>query len=145
MSHVVAIELVVKDLDARAVAAHQLGAELKRGQKTYKWFGRWMQDYNGKDAAYRKVDPKDYGKCEHAISHPDCGYEIGLVKQPDGFLIVADEWHTGGLTNAFGPGMAKLKQRYGAVVAAKTMRRQGWMVKEKLDAETGDLRLVCTR
>ena len=144
MSHVVMIELRVKDLDALEEAAKELGAVLVRDQKTYKWYGRWMNDFNGEDAAYRKVSPKDYGKCDHAVTHPKCQYEIGLIKQEDGaFLVIADEWGPGGLAPVFGKGMQKLKQRYGTAVAAKAMRRQGFMVKETAD-DKGNVRLVCT-
>jgi hypothetical protein len=146
MSHVVVIELQVKDLQALGEAAKQLGGELVIGQMTFKWYGRWMNDYHGQDAAYRKMNPEKFGKCDHAVKHPKCKYEIGVVRQEDGsFTVLADEWGEGGLPAVFGKGMHKLKQRYGACVAAKTMRRQGFSVKEVDDEETGYLRLVCSR
>ena len=145
MSHVVAIELQVKDLMALREACEAMGAELVLGQTTYKWYGRWMNDFSGENAAYRKIDPKKYGTCDHAIKHPKCGYEIGLMKQDDGsFMVVADEWGQGGLPVVFGHGMSKLKQRYSTAVAAKSMRRQGFQVKEVEDDETGYVKLVCS-
>ncbi|MFA5766312.1 MAG: DUF1257 domain-containing protein [Candidatus Paceibacterota bacterium] len=146
MSHVVAIQLEVKDLQALETAAKALGAELVRDQKTFRWYGRWMNDYSADNAAYRQgIKPENYGKCDHIISHPQCSYDIGLVKQPNGsFRVVADEWSAGGLTKVFGQGMAHLKQRYGVAVATKTMRNQGWSTSEKQD-QNGNVRLVCTK
>jgi hypothetical protein len=147
MSHVVAIQLEVKDLQALEVAAKALGAELVRDQKTFRWFGKWMNDYSADNAAYKNgVKPENYGKCDHIVRHPKCGYDIGLVKQDNNsYRVVADEWSSGGLTRVFGAGMAHLKQQYGVAVAAKTMRNQGWNITEKKDAKTGNIRLVCTK
>lgn len=147
MSHVVAIKLEIKDLKALAEAAKALGAELIEGKKTFRWYGKWMNDYSDANAAYKNgINPADYGKCDHIISHPDCSYDIGLVKQPDGaFLVVADEWHAGGLANVFGNGMSKLKQRYAFSVAARTMRAKGWRVSERPGQKADSIRLVCTK
>jgi hypothetical protein len=146
MSHVVVIQLEVKDLEALDAACKQLGATLVRDQKTFRWYGRWMNDYSADNAAYRNgISAEDYGKCDHAITHPQCSYDIGLVKTEKGtFLVIADEWASGGLPTVFGKGMTKLKQRYGVAVAARTMRKQGWMVTEKADAN-GDIRLTCSK
>jgi hypothetical protein len=145
MSHVVTIELEIKDLEAAAQAAKDLGAELVRDQKTFRWYGRWMNDYSGDNAAYKQgVKPKDYGKCDHIIRHPKCSYDIGLVKQPNGsYRVVADEWHTGGLVPVFGQGVEKLRQRYGVAITAKTMRKQGYLVTEKQVGR--DVKLVCLK
>jgi hypothetical protein len=148
MSHVVVIQLEVKDLEALKVAAERLGGTLVIDRKTFRWYGRWMNDYSADNAAYKNgVSAKDYGKCDHAITHPKCSYDVGLVKQPDGksYIVVADEWQAGGLATVFGKGMSKLKQQYGVAVAARTMRKQGFSVREVADTKTDDIRLVCTR
>jgi len=146
MSHVVVIQLEVKDLEALKTAAERLGATLVIDQKTFRWYGRWMNDYSADNAAYRQgISAKDYGKCDHAITHPDCSYDIGLVKTEGGFRVVADEWQTGGLVAVFGSGMEKLKQQYGVCMAARTMRKQGWSVREISDTKTGNIRLTCTK
>lgn len=69
MSHVSTIETVIQDLDALEQACKALGTvELVRGQTTWKWFGQFVNDYHGADAAYKHgIEPKDYGKCLHAI------------------------------------------------------------------------------
>jgi hypothetical protein len=147
MSHVVTIQLEVKDLKALAAAAEFFGAELVLDQPTFRWYGMWVNDYSADNAAYRNgIKTDDYGKCDHIIRHPNCSYDIGLVKQPNGaYIVVADEWSAGGLANVFGQGMQRLKQRYGVAVAAKTMRNQGYSVKEAIDQTTGNVRLVCTK
>jgi len=145
MSHVVTIQLKVKDLAALEAAAKELGGELVRGQTTYKWFGQWMNDFHADNAAYKTVDPNQFGKCDHAIRHPKCGYEIGLVKQADGsYMILADEWGSGGLVPVFGQGMQKLKQHYSTNLVANTMRKQGFMVSKSTD-KAGNMVLNCTR
>src|SRR5437016_6251552 len=97
MSHVAAIKTEITDLEALKRACDELGLTFKEGQTTYKWFGQWVNDYHGEDAAYKSgIDPKDYGKCAHAIGVPGSGYEIGVVKLPNGnFTLIYD---------FFGPG-----------------------------------------
>jgi len=88
MSHVSTTLVALDDLDALEAAAEELGLKLVRNQKTYKWYGSWVDDYHAPDAAYQHgVRPEDYGKCEHAIVDPNNprAYEIGLVKIPDGY------------------------------------------------------------
>jgi len=88
MSHVVAVDFAVDSLDHLAVAAEACGCELIRNQKTWKWYGKWMNDYDSDDAAYKKIGikPEDYGKCEHAIrvKGDKDAYEVGVVKNPTG-------------------------------------------------------------
>ena len=67
MSHITTIELDIKDLDALKVAAEKLGLEFRRGQETYKWFGRSVGD-SPLPAGFRK---QDLGKCEHALRIPN--------------------------------------------------------------------------
>ena len=43
MSHIVKIELIVKDLAALAAAAQSIGCELVHGQQTHKWYGRYLR------------------------------------------------------------------------------------------------------
>lgn len=119
MSHVVAGKAVVTDLDCLEAVLKQFfpKLQLKRGQKTYKWFGQWVKDYHGEDAAYKNgIDPKDFGKCEHAITMEGCAYEIGLVKAPgkEGFTPIWDFWGTGRQINEYiGKGGEKLMVHYG--------------------------------
>jgi hypothetical protein len=41
MSHVVSLNFYIDDLDCLETACKNLGLELRRGQKEYKWFGEW--------------------------------------------------------------------------------------------------------
>ena len=110
MSHVAVVDTVITDLEALKKAVKSLGLEWREGQKTYRWFGTWVKDYNSNDAAYKNgVDPKTYGKDSlHAIGIPgnDTSYEIGVIQNrdsdgniKDGFRLVWDFWSGGhGLT-----------------------------------------------
>ena len=85
MSHVTASETEIPEsqLDTLIEACKEFGLEFVKGQTTYKWYGRFMNDYNGADAALNNgIKPEDYGKCVHAIKLPGCQYEIGVYKHP---------------------------------------------------------------
>lgn len=114
MSHVVKVELLVKDLDALAVAANKCGCELVRNQKTYKWYGRFMGDYQMPEG----MTENDLGKCDHAIrvkgaaSHT---YEVGVIKNKnsEGYSLFYDFFQGGyGLEEKVGKQMGLLKQEY---------------------------------
>lgn len=135
MSHITKIGLQIKDLDALEKACRRLGLTLKRDQKTFKWYGRFVGDSPGIPG----VKPEDYGKCDHAISvdgKPQA-YEIGLVRRGDGkgYDMHWDSWNRGyGLVEAVGYDQKdtagnKLKDWYAAEVARKQMSRQGFTVK----------------
>ena len=99
MSHVETTGTKFMDLTCLERAAELLGLKLIRGQKTWRWYGRWMNDYDASNAAYKNgISHEDYGKCEHAIVDPDNpgGYEIGIYKHPDGegWLPVWDNYNT---------------------------------------------------
>ena len=68
MSHVATVAPVIKNLDALERACEELGLVLKRGQRTHKWYGTWVQDYNAEDAAYRicKERFEQFGTAGHA-------------------------------------------------------------------------------
>jgi len=147
MSHVVAIEVQIKSLDDLAKAAVDLGAELVRRQKTHKWYGKWVNDYSAEDAAYKHgIKPEDYGKCDHAIKHGGCDYEIGVVDNHDGtFKLIADEWHTGRLIAKFGKGLCNLVQRYSVHRTTSKMKSMGFAVREAGLNADGSIKLECTR
>lgn len=69
MSHVVTVDVRVRNLKALAAACERLGLELLRDKKTFRWFGKWVNDYHDANAAVNNgINPKDFGKCEHAIA-----------------------------------------------------------------------------
>jgi len=145
MSHVAAIELQVKSLPALQAAATRLGLEFVEGQQTYKWFGRWVGDYHGEDAAYKQVDAKTFGTCQHALRIPGnaAAYEVGVIDNGDGtYKLLWDFWAGGkGLLEKIGRAGEKLKQAYGIEAAKAAARKQGLHVTEKVGAN-GAVKLV---
>ncbi len=147
MSHVSRIQIVITDLASLGKAAAQIGMELVEGQKTYKWYGTWVNDYSAEDAAYRHgIDPKDYGKCEHAlrVKGNSDAYEIGLVKNPDGagWVLVHDNWAGGkGLEAVAGKDAGNLRREYALHVSAKEMARRGFRTERVFNPVTGKERL----
>ena len=131
MSHVATIDIEIKDLAALRAACAEVGLEFREGQKDFRWYGKWVGDYNGQDAAYRAgLDPKDYGKCDHAIGVPknEKAYEIGVVRQANGtYKLAWDFWQGGhGLEKVAGPKCSKLVQSYTKHVGMNTLAKQGY-------------------
>lgn len=142
MSHVAAVSLEIDDLPSLKEAAKALGLEFITNQTTYKWFGRFMNDYSGENAAHLNgINPKDYGKCLHAIRIPgdSKAYEIGVIKRTDGkpgFQLVWDFWQGGyGLEKAIGKDGGLLKQSYAVMRAKKEMLRKGYRATTTKDAK----------
>ncbi len=150
MSHICSIKTIIKDLDALKRAAAVLGLELVEGQTTFKWYGKWMNDYSAPEAAINNgFDPKKFGQCEHAIRIPgNAGaYEVGVVKNPngEGYALIYDNWQQGrGLEAVIGAGAQKLQQEYSVQVARKQAARLGMRVTQSQGAD-GKVRLVCRR
>ena len=113
MSHVVKLQLQVKDLGALELAANELGCELVRDQKTHLY-------YAGNRA-----------KCDHVIRVKGAGaqtYEIGVIAKPDGtFELQADFYRGGyGLTDRVGYQAQTLTNEYAVQVAMKHVAEQGY-------------------
>jgi hypothetical protein len=146
VSHVTQIDLDVKDLDALAVACEELGLELRRGQTTYKWWGKHVGDF----PVPQGFTVDDLGKCDHAISvkgNPKA-YEVGLVKRRDGrpgYTLLYDFWAGGcGLMEKVGEECKALRQRYSVVVAEKAARKQGFRTQRRT-LENGQMQVVARR
>ena len=157
MSHVATVQVEIKDLDCLEAAAKRCGLVFKRDQKEFKWYGRWMNDYAEDDAAYKAlgIDPKDYGKCIHAIGieGDKSAYEIGIVNNPKGGYALLWDFYAGGHglmkhvhadSEKTRSGIGKLQQAYAIEVAKKNARKQGFSVSEKQQKD-GSIKLVCTR
>ena len=88
MSHMTAIDLEITDLAALEEACKHLGLELVRGQRTWRWHGRWINDFHAQEAAYDYgIKIEDYGRCaDHviAIAEKEDAYEVGVVRRHDG-------------------------------------------------------------
>jgi len=151
MSHVASVKTVVKDLDILEKACQAIGLELVRNKHTFKWYGTWVNDYNGQNAAYRNgIDPKEYGKCEHAIRVKGGNketYEIGVVKNKDeeGYSLVYDFWQGGfGLEKVAGKDLTILQKEYNKMVAVDQLTNLGYMV-EVEELENGEFDVVGTK
>lgn len=150
MSHVTAVKVQIKDLAALKAACKAIGLEFREGQRTYKWYGRWMNDYSAQDAAFQQgIDPKTYGTCDHAIAVPGNkqAYEIGVVNRGDHHAMVWDFWNGGlGLEAAVGHGAERLIEAYTTEVAVNTAKQfatdNGYTYTEELNRETGERELV---
>jgi len=128
MSHVVTVKCELRDLAAIEAACKRLGWTFKRDQKSFEWFGEWVGDYNGPDAAYLATDikPEDYGKCDHAIGVPGAKYEIGLIAKQGKFVPVFDNWISGGLKGLTADnGLGGFVQAYGVEKAKIELTRKG--------------------
>src|SRR4051812_5985522 len=106
MSHVVLgegrIDQTAFDLEAVRLACQDLGLVFCQGVPTWQWYGVWVNDYHGKDAAYRQVKPEQFGHGKHMLRLPwslheeeiyakdpqKRPYEIGLIEMPDGRLAM---------------------------------------------------------
>lgn len=149
MSHVATIKIKIRDLEALKVAAQECGLEFREGQKTYRWYGRWVKDYHAADAAYKNgIKPEDYGKCEHALSNPSNpqGYEVGVVKSPDndGYTLIWDFYgqnNSAGLLPKIGRDGEKLQQAYAVNVAKSQLRKRGFNFREEKQKD-GSIKLI---
>ena len=131
MSHVADVDLEIKDLDSLESACKELGLELVRDQKTYKWWGTHVGDY----PLPKGFTKNDMGKCEHAVRIPGNSeaYEIGICKRRDGRPGFTPLWdffgsHGKSMMNVIGKEGEKLKQEYAAQVATKHARKKGFTV-----------------
>lgn len=149
MSHVATIDLEIKDLDSLEMACRDLGCTLVRGQTSFKWWGHWVQDYHGGDAAYKNaIDPNTFGTCEHAIKVPGAKWEIGVTKNMKGKMVLVYDFYGSegsAIDKVCGNRLLDLKIRYGVHVSTKQARKAGFRVSESVDAETGRPKLVCSR
>jgi hypothetical protein len=151
MSHVSTIECVIreKDLPDLKKAAEALGLVFNEGQKTHKWYGQWVNDYNAEDAAYKHgINPKNYGKCDHAISVPGNGhaYEVGVTKVEDGtYRLVYDFFDGGrGMSKFIGPKGEQLFQEFGKQKVFSAAAAQGFSVESVKTRADGKAEILLT-
>ncbi len=148
MSHLVAIKTEVKDLEAVALAAVELGGELVTTVKRGRWYGQWVNDYAASDAAYRQGIPTDqYGRCDAVIRFPGIDYDVMLMKNPEtgGYKVYWDFYGPGAQIEAKvgGRNAERLLQLYGVNKATLEARRKGLMVSRQLKP-SGVIRLSIT-
>jgi hypothetical protein len=144
MSHVASVELVVNDLASLQAACRKLGLTFCKGQKTHRWFGKFLADSDVGRATASEFNAKTFGTCEHAIEVPGSEYDIGVVRNPSGvgYRLIYDQWGANGLaiSEKLGASLAKLKSEYGAVRATRHLQRQGYRVVRRVLAN-GQIKL----
>ena len=131
--HVASIKLEIKSLDALRQACQRLGFQWMEGQRTYRWFGRWVGD----SPLPEGVSVEDLGKCDHAIQVPGASYEVGVVYKNGTWRLLWDFWSTGGLAPFLGKEGERLKQAYGIEVAKMQAQRSGYSVWEEQQQDGG--------
>lgn len=156
MSHVATVAIRVRNFRALAKACERLGLEFAENQKTFKWWGRWYNDYHAEDAAYRQgVAPADYGKCDHAIRikgrAPGSAYEVGLIPYTDGdgYRLIFDFMGTELVQRVGGKSCEKLAQEYAIAVLEdephmQELLNQGYTL-ERQTQQNGDIQLVLSQ
>lgn len=126
MSHITTVELKIKDLGALDEAAKQLGLELVLNPKDgFSWFAG------------------NRSPCDHKLrvkhGSPDA-YEIGLVRTVDEDYELRFDPFAGGhgmmerVASRDNPrGVGMLLQRYATEVSKRRLRREGYVVRERVE------------
>ena len=140
MSHIANITTEIKNLEALRRACKSLGFNFKENQNTYKWYGKFMNDY----PLPPNVKPEDLGKCTHAINVPGAEYEVGVIKNNTGFELRWDFWGSGGLTERIGRNGEILKQAYNVEITEMAAQLEGYFV-TKTKEKNGDIILKLTK
>ena len=135
--HVSTLKLEVKSLEALKAACARLGLTWQEGQTHYKWYGHYIGD----SRLPQGFSAEDLGKCTHAITVPGARYEIGVQRWNAGtYKLLWDSWSSGGLTQALGEDLNKLRQAYGIEAALLAAQRQGYSAWEEV-MEDGAVKL----
>lgn len=147
MSHVVHVAMEITDLKLFAATCDELGLTFAKGQTTFQWYGRWVNDYNAQEAAVSQgIDPTTFGQCVHAVrikgTQPGEQYEIGLIKSKDGpgYNLIYDSWSSGGRALekcVGGKKMSTLKRAYSTNVTKQQMKRKGFRFMGMKKAKNG--------
>ena len=133
ISHVVSIKIEVRDLEALRRAAESLGLEFRNGQRSHRWYGRWVGDHPLPEG----ITTDQLGKCDHAlaVAGNSNAYEIGIVGQQDGsYRLLYDFWQGGyGLQEKVGKDCSKLIEAYAVEKTKIECERLGWLREQQPD------------
>ena len=156
MSHIASVELEIKDLDALAAAAEQVGLAFRRDQATYHCWatGRSREAVEtfarGRNQTLDDFLPpgytfEDLGRCAHAIHLPGTPYELGVVARRDGRPGYALHGDLGMMRAQVDQYVSKLRQAYAEQVAVKQARREGFRVVGRRVGQDGKVHLQLQR
>jgi len=125
MSHLVKIELEIKEMIPLEKACKRLGLTMKKNQQTFKWYGR-------EDAS-----------CDHAISIPGAKYEIGVSQNraTKNYELQTDFWDKG-VAAKIGVNGGLLKQAYTVEKAKWEATKKGYSCREIQTAKGIQLRIT---
>ncbi len=146
MSHIVTLTSVeFKDLAALKRAVAKLGWTWQEEQTTFKWFGKWLGDTTPplglltaeQQEAFEVLDDKGkeamltefFGHCDHAITVPDCSYEIGIRqdKATGKYWPLWDEFCVGRLDRVINEELGNpLAEAYSVEKIKSDAEREGW-------------------
>lgn len=155
MSHMAIVEdCHITDIEALSAACQELGLQLNLGQKNWRWYGKWMNDYHGDAAGYKHgVKPEEYGKCaDHVITIPGNNrcYEIGVIKRRDGqpgYMLLYDFYSGGyGMSEKVGgPECKNLQKMYKLQAALRPLKSKGFTNYKITQKANGDYQCVTVR
>jgi hypothetical protein len=148
MSHVVGIDIEVSDLASLEAAAEQACDLIAVRSTEYDWWGMWLNDYHGSNAAYNMgFDPKAYGACEFALVQADSPVGLAEIEaRKQGRRLTHDEvtalrekhygkeWRTS-TSKPYSIGVVKHKDKPGYRLAYDTM--DGRLV-QKIGGQSAD-------
>lgn len=138
MSHVVKMEVEIRDLDALRAACERLGFRWNEGVTTYRWYGRWVGDTPMPEGITRE----QLGHCQHEIVVPGCQYSVGVVAVGGHYSLLWD-FYDSRLKMAMGGERGdRLVQAYGVEAASALMRASGAYLTEETVMPDGTVRLV---
>jgi hypothetical protein len=114
-------------------------------QRNWKYWGSYVGDYKGADAANKhNLDPKTYGKNAAggviSLQGDKNAYEVGLYPHPDGqggFMPVYDFYGEQGrkIQQALGKNLEKFKSSYAEHAIRNQAKAQGYSVQKKVTSE----------
>lgn len=137
MSHIVILELRVKDMLSLSTAAAACGMELVT-QDHYRWYGRFFEA----SQIPKGFEQNDLGKCEYVLRCKDDSeaYEVGVARSkthPGEYELLYDFWgaHGKSLMNHIGENGNKLKREYATAVSTRMLRKQGLRVTRSLTSD----------
>lgn len=128
MSHVSHIQLKIYDLAALKAACVRMGFQFVEGQSTYEWYGRLVEP--DKYPLPEGLTENDLGKCTHAIKIPNARYEVGVLKNGNSYMLLADFWDNK-LKRAIGDNGGLLKQAYGVELIKAAVKKKCYSYQEK--------------
>jgi hypothetical protein len=147
VSHVVGVDLAVSDLDALVEGAEARCNLVRVNTRNWDWFGSWLDDYKGRDAAYKLgIKPEDYGKCDFALVQADSPLgRAELAARREGRRLTHEEAvevrrQNGTRTNPYSIGVVPDPKKPGRYLLLYDFWQGGYGLKAKVGENCDNLR-----